>query len=108
MTGIIRSSRITQSALSAWSDSSASWPFAAVRTSKPFELQEPLEHLARVGIVLDDHHGRHGSDQADRRPRAAVISVFNVRVRSAGSQGFARTASQPARSAREGSCVKGA
>jgi L,D-transpeptidase YcbB len=48
------------------------------------------------------------SVQAERRSRASSINACSVDVRSSGSQGFGRMASQPARSARPGSCVNGA
>ena len=43
-----------------------------------------------------------------RRPRARAMSACSVVTRSSGSQGLGRTASQPARLARDGSCMNGA
>ena len=53
-----------------------------------FQLEEPLQHLAGIDIVFDDHDGRHGVGQAERRPRASVMNVVKVWVISCGAQGF--------------------
>ena len=73
ITGIIRSSRITRERAVGLQRLERELAVRGGAHVEPFELEKPLEHLARVGIVLDDHHGRHGERQAERRPRASVI-----------------------------------